>query len=140
MFERKITLCTWNVCLGLGGKLLEVKNLLYRNKIDVLVLQEVEIQGEIKVFDIPGYDLEVEEYSTKARVCMYIKKDIPFTRKVELESRDRNVIAIEVLLNPKVKVIGIYRPFKLKELENLRESFTKQIDIIRKLITNVTSI
>ena len=60
---------TINLCLGLKGKKDLVKSILLENKIDVLVMQEVEIEHNFdeNTLNIPGYRLETENSNTKKR-------------------------------------------------------------------------
>ena len=58
--NKQLRICTWNVCLGLKYKLNYVKELLLKNSIDILCIQEAEIRADdnISVLEIPEYNIE----------------------------------------------------------------------------------
>ncbi len=62
MTNNNLKVCTWNVCLGLKYKLIYVRELLQKNSIDILCIQEAEIAAddEKRILEIPNYSLELE--------------------------------------------------------------------------------
>jgi exonuclease III len=63
MSEKKnLNVCTWNLCLGLQYKLNYVKEILIKDDIDILCLQETEIEEgfDMNVLKINGYELETD--------------------------------------------------------------------------------
>ena len=81
-----LKIATLNLCLGLKFKKDLVKNILYGNEIDVLLIQETEIEKDFDcvLLNIPGYKLELEVNDTKSRVGTYIKNSIKYERCTEL--------------------------------------------------------
>ena len=64
-----------------------VKDLLNKEMIDVLVMQETEVchDFDIDLLNIPGYILEAEQNDSEIRVATYIKKSIKYKRRCDLE-------------------------------------------------------
>ena len=64
--------------LGLKFKKDLVKNILLENNIQILCMQEVEVESgfDESLLGIPGYNIEVEKNSIKARVAIYIDERI----------------------------------------------------------------
>ena len=81
-----IKIATLNLCLGLKFKKDFVKDLLNKEMIDVLGMQETEVchDFDIDLLNIPGYILEVEQNDSKIRVATYIKKCIKYKRRCDL--------------------------------------------------------
>ena len=62
-----ITIASWNVCLGLTQKKLEISRKIVEEKIDICCLQETEIKSELKDNELTfsGYCIETENNDTK---------------------------------------------------------------------------
>ena len=110
-----LKIATLNLCLGLKFKKDLVKNILYGNEIDVLLIQETEIEKDFDcvLLNIPGYKLELEVNDTKSRVGTYIKNSIKYERCTELEGVNKHLVIVDVLngKKPKKRIINIYRSF-----------------------------
>lgn len=65
--KKKLVVCSWNVCLGAKTKLHLIKEQLYKEKIDILCFQEaeVEINEDEKDYAIDGYQMELENSTSK---------------------------------------------------------------------------
>jgi exonuclease III len=52
-------IATWNLCLGLQGKKIAVKEEILRNKIDICCMQETDIKVDFptNIRTFPGYEL-----------------------------------------------------------------------------------
>ena len=73
-----IKIATLNLCLGLKNKRDLIKDILVRNKIDILALQETELEPslDLNLVNIAGYKFESEINEYKQRVGFYIKNII----------------------------------------------------------------
>ena len=73
-----IKVATWNLCLGLKNKKDYVYDTLRREKIDICLLQEVEININypLNILSAKDYSIEVEKNDTKARCAIVIGKGI----------------------------------------------------------------
>ena len=135
-----IKLATWNLCLGLFHKKDYVRNLLYENNIDVLCLQETELRPNIDLnnLNIKGYTLEVEKNREKKRVATYIKNNLSYIRRSDLESPDLHLIILDLKTKNKVRLITIYRTFNPQDDSTAREFFRKQLRAINEATVETT--
>ena len=108
-----IKVATWNLCLGLKMKKDYVYDTLRKEKIDVCLLQEVEIGKEYPINILTGkdYKMEVENNDIKARVAIVIKNELDYKRQEELESANLGLMVIDVDVDVKYIIINIYRQF-----------------------------
>jgi exonuclease III len=69
---------TLNLCLGLSNKKDLVKNLLLKENIDILCLQETEIEKNVdhNLMSFPGYQYESDTYSIRSMVGCYITSSV----------------------------------------------------------------
>ncbi len=60
--KKYINVCTWNLCLGLQYKLTYVREILIKEDIDILCLQETEIEDgfDRNALNMNGYELETD--------------------------------------------------------------------------------
>ena len=75
-----LKIATLNLCLGLKFKKDLVKEILINNDIDILSMQETEIEVnfDLELLNIPGYNFEAENGDQKKRVGMYINSELSF--------------------------------------------------------------
>lgn len=87
--NNQLRICTWNVCLGLKYKLDYVKELLTKNSIDILCIQEAEIKTDdnVSALEIPDFNIELECVSGSNTICtvMYIRSSVHYKRQTDLE-------------------------------------------------------
>ena len=109
---------TLNLCLGIKYKKELVKDLLLKNKIDILAVQEIEVEADfnLDLLSIPGYSFEAENNNVKCRVGMYISNSIKYMRCVNLEGLNNHLVVIDVKnvgkgKDEKLRFINIYRSF-----------------------------
>ena len=72
--------------------------------IDVLLMQEIELEASFdsNMLRFKGYDLEIEKNSVKSRVGMYVKREIQYIRRADLEGVDSHIIVIDITNQKKV--------------------------------------
>ena len=77
------------MCLGLPNNVTE---LLHRNNVDVCCLQETEIPVNFpeKQLNCGGFTLELELDSDKKRARIYLKNDLKYLRRGDLERKKSN--------------------------------------------------
>ena len=106
-------IATLNLCLGLKNKKEEVKQLIIKNNIDILCIQETELEKDypVEILTFKGYGLEMEKNTTKLRSGIYIKDSISYTRRTDLEEENTHVVIIDINDRKKTRIINIYRAF-----------------------------
>ena len=60
----------------------------------------------------PGYNFEAEGNDHLIRVGVYIKSQIKYVRRVDLEGSNSNLIIIDIIDKETLRIINIYRSFK----------------------------
>ena len=95
----EIKIATLNLCLGLQNKKSLIKQIVMQEKIDILCLQETELNKNLdhNLLSFPGYCYESETNEALSRVGVYIKSDINFVRRTELEGVNQHIILIDVI-------------------------------------------
>ena len=85
-----------------------MKELLLKNKIDILAVQEIEVEADFNydLLSIPGYSFEVRNNSVKCRVGIYIRNSVKYMRCVNLEALNNHLVVIDV---------------KMQEMENIKK-------------------
>ena len=113
---------TWNICLGLKSKKDYVKANIKESNIDICCILECEIRKDYNkdILSFRNYNIEVENNSLKSRCCTYIKDNIQYKRREDLEGLDNNIVILE--LN-NIIVINIYRSFATQN--NITKTITK---------------
>ena len=78
-----IKTATWNLCLGLKNKKDIVFDTLREEKIELCLLQEVEIKKDYisNLLSTRDHKIEVEQSTTKARSAIVIKNTLEYTRR-----------------------------------------------------------
>ena len=96
--RKKLVVCSWNVCLGAKAKLHLIREQLCKEKIDKLCIQEaeVEIEEDEKDYAIDGYQMELENSTSKRRTLVYIDKNVSYVRKTLMEKIDAHMILLDV--------------------------------------------
>ena len=93
-----LKIATLNLCLGLKYKKDLVKEILLKNDIDILMMQEIEIESgfDCELLNIPGYSFEFETNNVKRRVGSYIKNSIKYDRCYLLEGENNHLLIINI--------------------------------------------
>ena len=75
-----IKIATWNLCLGLKKKKDYVYDTIRKEKIDICMLQEVEINKDypINILTAKDFKIEIEKSDIKARVALIINNDVEY--------------------------------------------------------------
>jgi len=132
--KKKLVVCSWNVCLGAKTKLHLIKEQLYKEKIDILCIQEaeMEIDEDEKDYAIDGYQMELENSTSKRRTLVYIDKNVNYVRKSQMEKKDAHIILLEVKTGSgSLNLVAMYRTYKLTAHENHALALNEQMEIIR---------
>ena len=100
-------------------------------------MQETEICADFDedLVQLLGFVLELETNVTKKRVGMYIKSDLSYRRRFELEGKDSNVIIIDLVDERKTRIINLYRTFNPVGM-TARNKFIQQLKIVKHALTN----
>ena len=107
------TLATWNICLGIINKKDYIYEVIKEKKIDICLLQEVEIPSDYstELLTHGAYKIEVEKNDCKARTAIIINESIDYTRYWSLELENYGIIVIDVTGPIKYKIINLSRSF-----------------------------
>ena len=138
IMEFKIS--TLNLCLGLPNKKNLVKNLLNSENLDVLCLQETELLHNLdhNLMSLNGYVYESEINCKLSRVGVYLKSEINYVRRFDLEGRDLHLIVIDVRANKNLRIITIYRSFNPQDGQHPRTFFNNQLEHLKAAINSST--
>ena len=129
-----LKIATLNLCLGLKFKKDLVKDIMSKENIDILLMQETEIEHDfdVELLNIPGYILELEKNECKIRVATYVKNSIKYIRRSELEGVNNHIQFID-LLNGEVnykRLVNVYHSFNPLGITD-KDLFTNQCDLIK---------
>ena len=99
-------------------------------------LQEVEVQSNFpdKLLNCGGYNLELELNTNKRRAGIYIKQDVKYTRRLDLEKEDFHIVIVDVVLNVKIRIVNVYRSFRPPNGMNPEAFFAEQLCIIKRAL------
>ena len=130
---KQIKIGTLNLCLGLPSKKETVIDLLNANFVDVCGLQETEIPMNYPehILNSGGFTLELELNSEKKRAGIFIRKDISYKRRLDLERENTHLLIIDVKAEVPFRVINVYRSFRPQGLMSADALFKAQLDLIK---------
>ena len=131
--ENKITIASWNLCLGLSNKKDSVIETLKQNDIQICCLQETEIDVNFpeKVLNCSGFNIELETNTVKKRTGIYLRTDVKYNRRTDLEKNDMHIIIVDVICDTNFRVINIYRSFRPPNGITPDALFKGQLDLIK---------
>ena len=99
-----LNISTLNLCLGLPNKKDIVTDLLQRNNITVCCLQETEVPQNFpeKVLDCGGFTFELEINSDKKRAGIYLRNNVKYIRRDDLEKENFHIVIVDVFTSVKI--------------------------------------
>ena len=102
---------TWNLCLGLANEREIVTETLNSKNISICCLQEIEVPlcFHEELLNCGGFNLELETNSVKKTTGIYVRRDIKYTRRKDLESPDYRIVIIDVIADVKISIISFNR-------------------------------
>ena len=129
-----LVICSWNVCLGSKYKLQTIINFIKEYNIDILCVQEAEIDPDdnFDIYQIPGFNLEIEANQPhfNMRTSMYIKSEIKYKRRDNIEGTENHIIAV-TLTEGNIGLASIYRTYKLTHKTSYEEAIEEQIEVLK---------
>ena len=130
---------SWNLCLGLKNKKDYVYETLNAEKIDICLLQEVEIKTDYssELLSSKNYKIEIETSTLKARCAIAIKKTINYTRRQDLEGSDTGICVIDTNGPIKYRIVNFYRLFNPPNNLNQTQHFSIQLEKIKGMCENL---
>ena len=136
--DNKITIGTWNLCLGLPNKKDYVSNLLDSYNLNVCCLQECEVPNLLceNTLTTMNYCIELEQNDNKKRVGIYIKNTMNYKRRKDLEEKNNHLIVIDVKLEVNYRIINVYRSFSSNDGRSPTERLQKQLDLITNALND----
>jgi endonuclease/exonuclease/phosphatase family metal-dependent hydrolase len=135
--KKNINVCMWNLCLGLQYKLNYVREILIKDDVDILCLQETEIEEglDMNVLKINGYELETNLADNTIRTAVNIKTTLNYEGMIN-RGLNQNIIVLKIIQKnlPYLFISAIYRPWK--NIKNLSQenAFKNQINQMKRLI------
>ena len=104
-----LKIATWNVCLGLSNKKYCVLEALIRNNVAICGLQEIKVENNFPndLLNCGGYTLEIEQNTGKRRSGIYVRNDVQYTRRSDLEIEDCHVVIIDAIIGKVVRIINL---------------------------------
>jgi len=122
----------WNCCKGLSSKLSILKSLIIQNKPQFVFVCEAEIKinKDFDYYNIDGYALILSNTidTGMARLACYVKNGIKYNRRTDLEKKGLEIIILD---SKKVRIIGLYRPFKMLNGESTIENFDRIMSTLK---------
>jgi len=117
---KPLKIATWNVCLGMFHKINQIKHQITRENLDLLFINEAELTEihDLDLLKIKGFDLVIPPNKKQSRISAYVKSNLVYSVNPTNEANETLSITIGSL-----KILGLYREFKLKNHAN----FTSQI-------------
>ena len=73
--------------------------------------------------------------SDKKRAGIYIRSDLKYVRRSDLENGDRHLVIIDVLSHKPIRIINVYRSFRPQGGISPEAFFLAQLDVIKKALT-----
>ena len=102
-------------------------------------MQETEVNEKFdtNLLGIPGYALELVSNDTKSRVGYYIRDNIKYIRRHDLEGLNSHLIIVDIknVKTIEKRMIKIYRSFNPVN-ESARELFVRQLGLIKQCFTS----
>jgi len=132
---RDLKLIYWNCSHGIASKIEIVKEIINEHRPHVMFVSESEIKAnqDLDFYNIEGYQLHLAntiKSRNKSRIIAYSDKRLKLDRKSELEGEYQDIIALD--LN-KIRLIGLYNPFKVHEGETRSGNFHRLIDTLKSV-------
>ena len=99
------------------------------NDIDICSIQECEVEKDYdsSILAFRGYNIEMENNCDRARVCMFIKQDINYKRRSDLEGMNLHLVIVDIEAKKKYRLINVYRSFQNQIGFTQRQRFSEQI-------------
>jgi len=122
-----LKIATWNICLGMFHKIQIIKNIIYSENLDLLLLNETELteNHDQQFLKITGYDLITPMNRTTTRIAGYIKSNLDY----EICQSNQRLETISVKIS-NLKILGVYRGFKIPHHGNFTENM---IDLVAEV-------
>ena len=94
----ELVIASWNVCLGMLHKKDFIAHEINKENIDICCLQECEVPNTVdeSTLTFPGYKIELEDNDIKKRTGIYIRNNISYQRRRDLEETNNNIVIIDV--------------------------------------------
>jgi endonuclease/exonuclease/phosphatase family metal-dependent hydrolase len=135
--KKNLSICTWNLCLGLQYKLNYVKEILFKENIDILCLQETELEVgfDMNNLHINGYEIETDLANNTIRTVIYIKTTMSYEKLVN-QHLNQNLIILRITQQnmPRLFISAIYRPWRNIDGLSQEDAFMGQVSEMERLI------
>ena len=133
-----LKIATWNLCLGLANKRDIVTQTLSNSNISACCVQETEIPMNYPedILNCNDYNLELEINNLKKRTGIYLRKNVKYLRRKDLEIQNCHIVIIDIFASQTLRLIGVYRSFMPQDSVTPAKLFEIQLGIIGKALTN----
>ena len=132
-----IRIATWNLCLGLKNKKDYVIETMRNQKVDICCLQEIEIEKNFPLNNLTSreFKFEAEENDIKSRTGIFVRSNINYVRRNDLEGSNNGIIIIDFTTHKHFRLINLYRVFNPQNGRTQIQNFQTQIQMICNAIT-----
>ena len=115
-----------------------VLDILRREKIDICCLQEIEIASDFPVVALSSRDyiFESETNDVKSRTGVYIRSNINYERRRDLEGSNNGIIIIDFQTHKQFRLVNLYRVFNPQNGRSPFVNFETQLQKINEAIIN----
>ena len=108
------------------------------NNVNVCCLQETEVQADFpeSLLSTGGFSLALELNDNKKRAGIYIRNDVKYVRRTDLECKNFHIVICDINTACLVRVICIYRSFRPPGMISPEAFFNAQLSILKNSLTS----
>jgi hypothetical protein len=85
----------------------------------------------LNILSFSGYNYEGESNTKKARAGTYIRDNLYYIRRSDLEGVDSHLFIVDVMGSKQLHIINVYRCFNPQDGSAAREKFISQLLLIK---------
>ena len=79
------------------------------------------------LLDCGEYNIELELNDTKKRAGIYVRRDVKYKRRIDLEKKNCHVVIIDILGTTPMRIINVYRSFRPPGMLSPEVFFSQQL-------------
>ena len=115
----------------------QVIDILRSEKIDICCLQEADIENDYpkELLASKDFKIECEKNNQKARTVIYVKNNVKYVRRTDLEGIGNGMVVIDFKSLKDYRLVNLYRVFNPQNGRTPTENFIAQLQLIKNAIT-----
>ena len=90
----------------------------------------------VTILNCGGYTLELETNTDKKRSGIYLRNNLKYVRRQDLEKENLHIVIVDVYTSTKIRIINIYRSFRPPNRMNPNLFFNEQLKILSSALCN----